>query len=197
MIELPDGVVPNMVQPALMDFGGILRPPLGGTIQRVNRLGNRFRVAVGLPPIVNKDLGRVVVSRLLRAKTEGIRIEWQLVGIEQGSPGAPLVKGAGQTGSSLLCDGFRFGYGFSEGFWLSIENGGQHYLHNVAASGAANGSGEATLTLTPPLRVSPADNSPVHLQKPMIEGLVDGEEWAWEYSLAHHVGIQFTIEEAA
>lgn len=197
MIELPDGVVPNMVQPALIDFGSVQRPPLGGPLQRVNRLGNRFRVSVSLPPILNRDLGRVIVSRLLRAKTEGIRIEWELVGIEQGSPGSPLVKGAGQAGSSLLCDGFRAGYGFSEGFWLSIAVSGQHYLHNVAVSGSADGAGEATLTLTPPLRVSPADNSPVHLQKPMIEGLVMGDEWAWEYSLAHHVGISFDIEEAA
>lgn len=197
MIELPEGVVPNMVRPALMDFGGFQRPPLGGTVQRVNRLGNRFKVAVGLPPIVNKDLGRVVVSRLLRAKTEGIRIEWQLVGIEQGSPGSPLVMGAGQAGTSLICDGFRAGYGFSEGFWFSLEHSGRHYLHNIAASGVANGSGQATLTLTPALRVSPADNSPIHMQKPMIEGFVDGDEWAWEYSLEHHVGIEFTIEEAA
>lgn len=196
MIELPEGVVPNMVQPALMDFGSVQRPPLGGPLQRVNRLGNRFRVSVGLPPIRNKDLGRVVISRLLRAKTEGLRIEWELVGIEQGSPGTPLVKGAGQAGTSLLVDGFRLGYGYSEGFWLSIAHNGQHYLHNVAASGSA-AAGEATLTLTPALRVSPADNSPVHLQKPMIEGLVLGDELAWNYSLAHHVEIQFDIEEAA
>lgn len=196
MIELPEGIVPSEVQPALIDFGSVQRPPLGGPLQRVNRLGNRFRVAVGLPPIRNKDLGRVVVSRLLRAKTEGIRIEWQLVGIEQGSPGSPLVKGAGQAGTALLCDGFRLGYGFSEGFWCSIEHLGQHYLHNVAASGSAL-TGEATLNLTPAMRVSPADNSPVHLQKPMIEGLVIGDEFAWDYSLAHHVGIQFEIEEAA
>lgn len=197
MIVLPDGVVPNSVRPSLVDFGGVQRPPLGGEILRLNRLGNRFRVDVGLPPITNRDLGRVVVSRLLRAKTEGLRIEWQLVGIDQGSPGSPLVKGAGQTGSSLECDGFRPGYGVSEGFWLSIETGGQHFLHNVAAPGAADGSGELTLSLTPHMRKSPADNAFIHLQKPMIEGLVVGDEFSWEYSLAHHVGIEFQIEECA
>lgn len=195
MIELPEGIVPNSITPALVDFGGTQRPPMGGPLLRVNRLGNRYKVAVSLPPILNRDLGRVVVSRLLRAKTEGLRIEWQLIGVDQGSPGSPLVKGAGQAGSSLLCDGFRLGYGFSEGFWCSIEHNGQHFLHNVSASGAAT-AGEATLTLTPPLRVSPADNSPVHLQKPMIEGLVSGDEFVWNYSLAHHVGIEFEIEEA-
>lgn len=194
MIELPLGVVPNAVSPALIDYGGVQRSPLGGEIQRVNRLGNRFRVIVGLPPILNADLGRVVVSRLLRAKTEGIRIEWQLVGVDQGSPGSPLVKGAGQAGTSLLIDGCRNGYGVSEGFWFSLETAGQHFLYNVAAPSVAP-AGEMTVQITPALRKPPADNDVVHLQKPMIEGLVIGDEFAWEYSLAHHVGIQFEIEE--
>lgn len=196
MIELPDGVVPNSIVPSLIDFGGVQRPPLGGPILRINRLGNRHKVAVSLPPIENAGLGRVVVSRLMQAKTAGMRIEWQLVGVDQGSPGSPRIMGGGQAGSSIDCDGFRPGYGFSEGFWLSIESGGQHYLHNVAGSGKADADGEANLPLVPHLRISPADNAVVHLQKPMIEGLVLGDEASWEYSLAHHVGIQFEIEEA-
>lgn len=197
MIELPDGVVPNGFSPALIDYGGILRPPTGGAIQRINRLGNRFRVSVSLPPIPNKELGRVVVSRLLKAKTEGIRIELPLAGVEQGSPGAPLVNGAGQAGGSIIADGFRPGYGASEGFWLNIVTGGQYYLYNVAAPAQANGDGEATLSLTPLLRKSPADNDVIVLQKPMIEGLVIGDEVGWSISLAHHIGISFDIEEAA
>lgn len=196
MIELPEEVVPNAVMPALIDFGGVQRPPLGGSLLRVNRLGNRYRVSVGLPPMPNAEVGRVVVSRLIRAKTEGLRIEWQLVGVDQGSPGSPLVKGAGQTGSSIECDGFRPGYGVSEGYWFSLETDGQHYLYNASAPTQADASGELTLQFAPPLRKPPADNDAIHMQKPMIQGLVIGDELAWEYSLAHHVGIQFEIEEA-
>ncbi|WP_260581203.1 hypothetical protein [Sphingopyxis sp. PET50] len=197
MIELPDGVVPNYVKPTLIDFGGVLRPPLGGPIQRINRLGNRYRVDVGLPPIENHDLGRVVVSRLLRAKTEGLRIEWQLVGVDQGSPGFPVVDGPDQAGAAIQLKGIRTGYGASEGYWLSIESGGQHYLYCTTAPAKEDGSGGIELGLVPHLRVSPGDEDAVHLQKPMIEGLVVGDEWSWDYSLEHHVGIQFSIEEAA
>lgn len=195
MIELPEGVVPNAFVPALIDYGGVQTPPLGGSLLRVDRLGNRFRASVTLPPIPNADLGRVVVSRLIRAKSEGLRLELPLCGVDQGSPGATLVKGAGQAGTSLLVDGFRSGYGLGEGYWFSIETAGQHYLYNAAAPGQAT-AGEITIATYPPLRKSPADNDVVHLQKPMIEGLVMGEEQAWEYSLAHNVSIGFELMEA-
>jgi len=36
----------------------------------------------------------------------------------------------------------------------------------------------------------------MHLAKPMIEGFVDGDSGAWEWSLAHHAMISFALEEA-
>lgn len=197
MIELPDDVVPNNAEPSLMDFGGVMRPETGGEALRVDRLGNRFKALVTLPPMENDGNGRVVVSRLIRAKSEGIRIEYPLCGVDQGSPGSPRVKGADQAGTSLELDGFRPGYGAGEGFWFSIETDGQHYLYNVAAPAQADGDGEMTLTFYPPLRVPPADNDVVHLQRPMMEGMAIGDEQRWNISLAHHVSIAFEIEEAA
>ena len=47
------------------------------------------------------------------------------------------------------------------------------------------------------LEISPADNDVIHLQKPMIEGFVIGDEIGWSISLAHHIGISFEVEEAA
>lgn len=193
MIELPAGVVPNAITLALVDRGGFQGDAV---MLRVDRLGNRYRASVGLPPIRNRDKGRVVVSRLIRAKTEGIRIKLPLCGVDQGSPGAPLVNGAGQAGSSIDIDGLRPGYGVSEGFWFNIVTGGQYYLYNAAAPTTANADGEMTLTFAPPLRKPPADNDAVQLQRPMIEGVVIGDEQAWNYSLAHHIGIGFEIMEA-
>lgn len=196
MIVLPDGVDPSAIVPSLIDFGIVQRPPLGGKLFRINRLGNRFRAKVSLPPLPNADIGRVVISRLLKAKTQGLRIAFPLVGIDPGSPGSPLVKGANQAGSSIALDGFTPGYVMREGYWFSIVTSGQHYLYNVAADATADGSGNITVPIVPSLRRSPADNDVVHALQPMIEGLVDGEEWEWTYSLDHHAGIEFEIEEA-
>lgn len=196
MIVLPDEVVPNNIVPALIDFGGVQRPPLGGKILRINRLGNRYRAAVSLPPIPSVDLGRIVVSRLLKAKTQGLRIDFPLCGVDQGSPGSPRIKGANQAGDEIDMDGFTAGYVMREGYWFSIYTSSQHYLYNAAADATADGSGNITVPVVPWLRRPPADNDVVYVQQPMMEGLVVGDEQSWNYSLAHHLNIEFEIEEA-
>jgi hypothetical protein len=196
MIVFPDEVVPNNIIPALIDFGGVQRPPLGGKILRINRLGNRYRASVSLPPIPSVDLGRIVVSRLLKAKTQGLRIDFPLCGVDQGEPGSPLVKGANQAGGSIIMDGFAPGYVMREGYWFSVVTNSQHYLYNVAADAVADGSGNVTVPIVPWLRRPPADNDVVYVIQPMLEGLVAGDEQRWNYSLAHHLNIEFEIEEA-
>lgn len=196
MIVFPDDVTPNNIVPALIDFGGVQRPPLGGKILRINRLGNRYRAYVSLPPIPSVDLGRIVVSRLLKAKTQGLRIDFPLCGVDQGSPGSPRIKGANQAGSIIEMDGFTAGYVLREGYWFSIVTSAQHYLYNAAADSTADGSGNMTVHVVPWLRRPPADNDVVHVIQPMMEGLVVGDEQSWNYSLAHHLNVEFEIEEA-
>lgn len=200
MIELPPGVVPNRVRPSLIDFGGVLRPSGGGATTRVDRLGNRWRLELGFPPHRSRELGRVAVARLARAKTKGLRVEVPLDEL-QGVPGRPVVDGAGQAGESLAVRALTPGYTAREGWWLSIEragpNGGQHFLHQLARSVTAGTDGRAALLLTPMLRVPFADGAAVHLSRPMIEGLVDGDEWGWEHSVDQLLTFDATIEEAA
>lgn len=147
-----------------------------------------------LIPSVN--LGRIVVSRLLKAKTQGLRIDFPLCGVDQGSPGSPRIKGANQAGDDIDMDGFTAGYVMREGYWFSIYTNSQHYLYNAAADATADGSGNITVPVVPWLRRPPADNDVVYVQQPMIEGLVVGDEQSWNYSLAHHLNIEFEIEEA-
>jgi hypothetical protein len=145
----------------------------------------------------NNETGRVFVSRLIRAKSEGIRIEFPLCGVDQGASGSPVIDGALQAGTSIVIRNANPFYAAHEGFWLSIQTAGQHYLYNVTAQSVANVTGNMTLAITPALRVSPADGDTVHLSRPMLEGLVDGDAMNWEVSLAHHIGLSFAIEEAA
>lgn len=196
MIEFPDDIGPQSFAMRLLDFGGIMRPPLGGSVTRVNRLGNRFAADVSLPPL-ELDRGRVFVSRLIRAKREGLRMEIPLTLGEQGVPGVgATVDGTVTGGTSLPVKGVNAGWVAREGYWLSVVKSGQHYVHNICAQAIADGSGDVTLTIEPELRVSLADGDVVNLAKPMIEGFVDGSEAAWEWSLARHAMISFTLEEA-
>lgn len=197
MIELPHDIGPQVFSMALVDFGGVQRPSLGGRLTRINRLGSRFMASVSLPPL-ELDRGRLFVSRLIRAKSEGLRMEIPLTLGNQGIPGVTaVVDGAVTGGMTLPVRGLNAGYAAREGYWLSIVRGGQHYVHSVAAPFVADASGLATVTIAPALRVALVDGDAVHLARPMIEGLVQGDELGWEISLAHHTTISFAIEEAA
>lgn len=195
MIEFPDNIAPNGATPTLVDYGGVLRSAIGGASQKIDRLGSRFRVEFTFPPMEEVD-GRIFVSRAIRAKREGLRMEYPLLSVDQGLPGAPKVSGAGQTGFTLIAKGFTPNYVGKEGYWFSIERAGQHYLHNVSANFAANAVGAATISIFPALRIPFLDNDILHFNKPMIEGLVDGDEMGWQMSLAHHIQFSITIEES-
>lgn len=198
MIELPALPAPNGVAPALLDFSLTIRPATGGPVQKVARPGSRYRIEVTFPPM-QPDVARVFVSRLLEAKrTGGLVIEYPLLGVSQGSPGSPVVNGAGQAGTSLAVRGLTVGYPFQEGYWISIISAaGQHYLHNVRVPVTANGSGLATLTIEPPLRFPFADGATILVAQPKIEGFIEGGEWSWSIDVARHTGISFVLEEAA
>jgi len=75
--------------------------------------------------------------------------------------GTPLVKGASQTGSSLLIDGATA----SITNWLMV---GDYFSVNgefkmVTSNITTNGSGEATISFKPALRSAPADNTAILL----------------------------------
>lgn len=195
MIDLPDSPSPVSANPGLIDFGSILTPALGGPMQKVDRLGNRFKITVTMPPMSNPKMGRIWIARLIRGKSEGVRMEWPLQGFKPGTPGSILVNGASQSGRFLIADGATPGYVAREGQFFSIETNSQHFLYMVAEETIFNASGQATLPIEPMLRVSPANNDPCHFGKPMIEGLIMGDQFDWEMALANYIGLSFDLVE--
>lgn len=197
MLQLPEHIAPNGATPALVDRGGVLR---GASALRVNRLGSHYRIAMTLPPLDDDAGARIVVSRLIRAKREGLRVPYPLLSVDQSACGsAVVVDGAGQVGGVLRVRGLPAGAVVREGYWLSVESSsGQHYLHNHGGDVVADGSGRAALLVGDTmLRRAFADGVKVHLVAPMIEGLIDGNEQSWGLSVDHNTAIEFTIEEAA
>lgn len=191
MIELPASPAPNGMEPALLDYGMVQR---GASSIRVNRAGNRYRVGFSYPPM-QPDKARTFTGRLTRAKRDGVRITLPLI-VPQGSPGATVVDGAGQAGTSLAVRGFNAGYPAKEGFWLTvIDADGVGYLHQLTETVRADAGGLATLTIEPPLRAPFADGDTVELAAPWIEGFVDGDEWGWSVPVNRLVSVGFTVEE--
>jgi hypothetical protein len=192
---LPDYPAPTALAWELIDFGNTQQGPLGGAAQRVNRLGGRWRCAVTLPPMRLAD-AREWAAALTRGLRNGV--SWQICEPEEAPriPGAVLVNGGTQAGNALIVDGGTAGYVAKVGQWASILTGGQRYLYQLAASTQLSGTGTGTLQLEPALRVQPADNDPVELGAPLIEGLIAAPP-GWSIDANRLVnGFSFVIEES-
>ena len=172
MIDLPASPGPAESQPFALDFGNVRVPPLGGRVQRINRTGNRYAIELTLPAMSPAD-ARTWSAALTRALRVGAR--WPLRQLAPfAHPGAVLVQGGAQLGTLLAVDGGTPGTPYHPGHFVSILTGGRRYLHQLGLGGAINPDGIALLTLAEPLRVAPADNSPVEFSA-TIEGLIAGE----------------------
>jgi len=77
----------------------------------------------------------------------------------------PLVNGASQLGTSLVCDGCSNGTLIVQaGDFLEIN--GEFKV--VIADATSNGSGQVTINFEPALRAPPADNAPVDITTPEL-----------------------------
>lgn len=192
MIELPTFAKFASFSASLIDAGFTQRGIQ--SLERIDRKGTRHKVSLTCPPFTAED-GRVMVRRLIRAKQEGIRIALPLLH-PQGNPGATVLAANVSTGRVIAIEGGTPGHVCKEGYWLSIENAaGQHFLHSVSESVRFSSTGTASLTLDVMVRDAFVAGDRVHLVNPMVEGLVEGDEWGWNFSIDRLIGIEFALEE--
>jgi hypothetical protein len=192
-VELPTSPGPRNVSWELIDFGGGAQGALGGAAQRINRLGNRWRVMVEMPVLTSDD-ARTWSAALVQGLRLGVL--WQIVqpDLSPGSPGTPLVAGAGQSGWTLAADGMTPGYPWRVGQFVSVIVSSRRYVHQFSASGRAGAGGTGTLPIEPALRVTPADNGVIEIGLPYIEGLIEAPSWAYDVDRLAR-GFSFAVTE--
>lgn len=196
MITWPNTPAPQTAAARLLDFGSVLRPATGAAAQRIDRAGSRWIWQVTMPPVSHAD-AEVLRGYLSAARREGLRMRVPLSGRSQGNPGTPLVNGAGQSGTTLVCDGFAAGYIARAGFWFHVvDAAGTRYLHKLNAEVTASALGAATLAFDPPLRAALADNSVIEMSVPTVEGIVTSDV-EWELTTSFLGQVSFTLEESA
>jgi len=94
----------------------------------------------------------------------------------------PLVNGASQTGKSLITDGWRNSITNvlipGDAFELTISSVKRLFM--VTANTSSNGSGQATISIAPPLPASPTNNLALVFATPKVEMmLVDDGQGLW------------------
>lgn len=196
-IELPSSPGIQSGKPRLLDFGAVQTPPGGGASTRLNRTGNRFGADYTLPALLARKAGRIFVSRLIQAQTQGALFGFWQERLTTITAGSPVVHGAGQLGSILVLSGFTPNYTIHEGVFFSIVHAGRHYLHMATTTIAVDNTGAVTLPIAPMLRISPADGDVCEFDRPKIEGWLSGNAVEWSLRTDPYIDLNFTITEAA
>ncbi|MNH49236.1 hypothetical protein D3C73_08070 [compost metagenome] len=190
ILTLPTDPAPAKMAIAMASAKNTLTPAIGGAEQELLRKGTRYALTFSMPVMTYvqsmdwDDLMAEGDTVLMRVFQPGLVIP---------NPGTPLVKGAGQAGTSLTIDGLPNGYVIRKGQFLSVVSAGQRFLYRAKAS-ATSVAGTATIPLRTMLRRPPNDNDVVEIAQPTIEGFVrDLGEWA--VGVERLVGLQFTVRE--
>jgi hypothetical protein len=108
--------------------------------------------------------------------------------------GTPVVKGAGQTGRTLLTDGWSTGVTgiLKAGDWIQIGN----YAYKVTQDADSDGSGNATLEIFPTLRAAPSDNASITTGSTTSLWRLKTNQINWSVNDLRHYGITIQAVEA-
>jgi hypothetical protein len=180
-----------------VDFGGQLKPFMGGPVQTILRLGSRFALDVTIPLQRAEPDGRIWSSRLIQAKIFGATMYFRQDGLDVGNPGTPVVDGVGQTGFALKLRGMAPGYVIREGQAVPVVTLNRRYLYFAGAGVTVGNDGRATVPIYPMLRRSPADGDTCEMADPIIQGSISGNELAWSRLTApwHDFGTITIVED--
>lgn len=158
----------------------MFRSPLSGTVQTLEHPGSRWFATYTYRPRSRAEARQM---KAFLTSLSGMAGRFFGFDPEALTPrgigtGTPLVKGASQSGSSLITDGWTIN---TTGILLAGDfftvNG---ELKMLTADANSNGSGEATLAFKPSLRASPADNAPLTVNSATCTMmLIDDEQAQW------------------
>lgn len=171
------------------------RSPLTGHVQVLERQGARWQVVYTLPPM-KRALAAAWVAFLTALR--GFRGTFNGFDPAATTPqgtgnGTPLVNGAGQTGHSLVTDGWAASETvLKAGDYLEVNA----RLHQVAEDATSDASGNATLEIEPQLRESPSDNAAITVTNPKVKMRLVANEAGWDIDTAEFFGLTFAGEEA-
>jgi hypothetical protein len=155
-----------------------------------------LEASVSMPPLAPLH-ARAWVAFLkgLRGQANVFQLGDPLAVAPQGSgAGTPLVNGAGQKGFTLNTKGWTPGASgvLLPDDWLQI---GYRLYSNLALANA-DGSGNATLSIWPSLRESPADGDALIINNTKGLWRLKSNARKWSETAARVYGIQFDIREA-
>lgn len=166
--------------------------------QIVQHTGQKWEASITIPP-VKRELAEDWVAFLLSLKGPtgtfllGDPLGATPRGTASTNAGTPVVKGADQTGNTLIVDGLPLsttGY-LLAGDYIQLGSGSTATLHKVLTQVDSDGTGEATLDIWPNIVTSPADNATVTVSNAKGRFRLKENTQSWQINNINSYGISF------
>jgi hypothetical protein len=171
----PTALIPSSSDWRLISNTAAFSSPLTGSTQTLARGGDRWACTLTFNALADTNR-RTLMAFLARLRGQAHRVVLPDHAYTRAGTlaGTPLVKGAAQTGVSLLIDGCTNDTTLLAGDLFTVNN----ELKMVVADSTVAG-GEITVAFVPPLRTSPADNAPVTVAAPTGTFLLTSNTVGW------------------
>ena len=159
---------------ALQNFTAIFKSPLNGSISTLDRDGESWRISMTFTNL-NDARRRQLLAFLFKLNGAQHRFTVRDFAFTRGGAGggSPLVNGGAQTGKNLIIDNGPN----SQTNWLLAGDqiGVAGLLHSVDANVSTDGSGNATIIVSPRIFLSPNNNAAVEIDQPTNSFVLDVE----------------------
>jgi hypothetical protein len=165
--------------------------PLTNAVQTASRKGSLWKASLQFNNLSGDD--RKVMQAFL-VKLNGQQHRFTLQDHShtlRGAGGGNLVvNGASQSGTTLVCDGATANVNnyLREGDYVSFNN----ELHMVVADTNSDGSGNVSISIAPPIRKSPPDDTIVDYTAPVLGVFMLAGPASWNTTIDIHSS--FNIE---
>lgn len=188
------------VQIDTINVTGIARSRFTGIEQIQRHPGEWWEAVVQIPPMRRADAEPWIAFLLLLSASGGTF----LMGDPNGASargalgGTPLIKGAGQTGSTVTLDGCTPSVSgwVKTGDYIQLGAAATATLHKVLQDANTNESGEVSLDIWPRIRSAPPDNSTVITTNAVGKWRLKSGQQGWSIDRAAIYGITFACKES-
>jgi hypothetical protein len=196
VVALPASPVPSSIEFTANDIVASNISPFTGQQQVLDWQAGWLEASVMMPPMPEAQ-AKAWTAFFLQVRGQACVFPLGVPnppGIVITPAGSPVVNGANQTGYSLLTRGWTASAAnvLDPGDWFQVGS----RLHQNLDAANADGSGDATLNIWPPLRESPADGTALVLSNPVGLWRLKSNDRKFSINIARIYGFQFEIREA-
>ena len=175
---------------------GVTRSPFTGSQQVQSHQGKWWEFEASLKPMTRASAEEWISFMISLNGMQGTFLLGDPLGTTARGigTGTPLVKGASQTGSSLITDGWTASQTgiLKAGDYIQLGAGSSSKLYKVLVDANSDGSGNATFDIFPSINTAVADNSAITVASPKGLFRLASNEMGFDLQQAQNYGIAFS-----